>query len=246
MSVTVTGEWVRRFHQSDESPFRLVCFPHAGGSASYYYSLSESLAGAMETVAVQYPGRQDRRAEPLVADLGELADHAYAALRPWTDRPLVLFGHSMGSVLAFEVALRLQDAGTPPTWLFTSGYPAPSRLRGGDVHLRDDAGIIRELREVGGIDPIWLDDEDLMGMVLPVLRNDYRAIETHPRTTATVDCPLTMLTGDTDPHTTAEEAKAWADHTTAAFALKTFPGGHFYLDDHAAELPAIISSAVSL
>ncbi|WP_399145194.1 thioesterase II family protein [Streptomyces sp. MK7] len=93
-----------------------VCFPHAGGSASYYYALSKSLAPGPDMLALQYPGRQDRVAEGCVTCLAELAGHAYAALRDAEDgRPCVLFGHSMGSVLAFEVARRCQErTATPP------------------------------------------------------------------------------------------------------------------------------------
>jgi surfactin synthase thioesterase subunit len=241
------GEWVRRFHPSDESQFRLICFPHAGGSASYYYPLSDALSPDMETLAIQYPGRQDRRAEGCITNLAELADRTYAALRDWQDgRPTVFFGHSMGSIMAFEVARRFQDdAGTPPAWLFASGYPAPSRLRGGTIHRRDDAGLVDELRTAGGTDPIWLQDEDLMASILPAVRGDYTAVETHPRVPgAQLDCPITMLVGDADPHTTLAEAEAWGEHTSKEFSLQVFPGGHFYLDQHGPEIIDTLSTTV--
>jgi surfactin synthase thioesterase subunit len=240
------GEWVRRFHPSGEDGVRLVCFPHAGGSASYFFPTSQALAPGIETLAMQYPGRQDRRSEPCVESIPELADRAFEALRPWEDRPLVFFGHSMGSILAFEVAWRFQQkTGAPPAWLFASGYPAPSRLRGGTVHLRDDAGIVEELRRSGGTDDVWLADEDLMATILPPTRADYKAIETHPRTfDAVLDCPLTMLTGDSDHQTTIAEAESWREHTSGAFDLRVFSGGHFYLDQHGPELLDLISATV--
>ncbi|MFC9324662.1 thioesterase II family protein [Kitasatospora sp. NPDC057015] len=242
------GEWVRRFHPSDASDVRVVCFPHAGGSASYYYPMSEALSPGIETLALQYPGRQDRRSETPMNNLAEIADAAFEALRAWNDRPLVLFGHSFGSILAFEVARRLQDeAGTPPAWVFASGYPAPSRLRGGTIHLRDDAGIIEELRVLGGTAPVWLEDEDFMASVLPALRGDYTAIETYPTAQAEgvrLDSPLTMLVGDVDPHASLDEAEAWSAHTTGEFDLRVFPGGHFYLDQHGPELTDLVSTTV--
>ncbi|MDI2127086.1 thioesterase II family protein [Yinghuangia seranimata] len=244
---TSEGQWIHRFHPSDESEFRIVCFPHAGGSASYYYGLSETLAPELDVLAVQYPGRQDRRAEGCVEDFTELADRSYAALRRAEDgRPCVFFGHSMGSILAFEVARRYQDdTGAPPAWLFASGYPAPSRLRGGTVHRRDDAGVVDELRAVGGTDPVYLENKHLAAAILFAVRGDYTAIENHPRTTGVrLDCPITMMVGDDDPHTTVAEAEAWGEHTAGAFALHVFRGGHFYLDTHHREVTGIISGTV--
>ena len=239
------GEWVRRFHPSETSAVRLVCFPHAGGSASYYYPMSESLTPGVETLALQYPGRQDRRREACVESLPELADRAFEALRAWDGKPYVFFGHSLGSVLAYEVALRYQrTAGAPPAWLIASGYPAPSRLRGGTVHQRDDAGLIDELRSAGGTDDRWLADEDLMASILPPTRSDYKAIETHVPAPGVLDCPITILTGDDDPHTTVAEAGAWREHTSGAFELRVFPGGHFYLNDHGPEITETISRTV--
>ena len=245
-SGTYDGQWVHRFHPTDDSEFRLVCFPHAGGSASYYYGLSEALAPELDTLVVQYPGRQDRRAEGCVENLAELADLIHAALRRSDDgRPTVFFGHSMGSVLAFEVARRHQeDAGAPPVRLVASGYPAPSLLRGGTVHRRDDAGIVEELLAVGGTDPVYLENAHLRASILFAVRGDYTAIETHPRATGVrLDCPITMLVGTDDPHTTVPEAEAWREHTTAEFALHVFQGGHFYLDEHSAAVAGIITDA---
>ncbi|MFG2533181.1 thioesterase II family protein [Streptomyces sp. NPDC048516] len=238
--------WVRRFHPSSERAVQLACFPYAGGSASYYFPLSDSLKTEVESLSLQYPGRQDRIAEACIEKVPELADRAYEALRESVDgRPLVFFGHSMGSILAFEVARRFQDSGRTPSWLFASGYPAPSRLRGGSVHLRDDAGIVEELRTVGGTDPAWLEDQSLLSSILPPVRSDYKAIETHIRTLdAKLNCPITMLVGDSDPHTTAAESEAWQDHTSGDFELRVFSGGHFFLDQYGAEIADAISATV--
>lgn len=245
-SGTFDGQWTHRFHPNDDSEFRLVCFPHAGGSASYFHPMSEALSPELDVLAVQYPGRQERRAEGCVENFAELADRVHAALlREEDGRPTVFFGHSMGSVLAFEVARRCQEgAGTPPVWLIASGYPPPSLLRGGTVHLRDDEGLVEELRSVGGTDPVYLENKHLRASILFAVRGDYTAVETHPRSSGVLDCPLTMLVGDDDPHTTVAEAEHWRDHTAGDFALRVFEGGHFYLDQHGQEVNDLVLSTV--
>ena len=95
------------------------------------------------------------------------------------DRPLTFFGHSMGAVVAFEVARRMEDAGNGPVRLFASGRRAPSRTREENVHLRDDDGLVAELRALSGTAAQFLADEELLHMILPAIRSDYTAVETY-------------------------------------------------------------------
>ncbi|GLX50455.1 thioesterase [Streptomyces hygroscopicus subsp. hygroscopicus] len=237
-----TGDpWVRRFHPAPRASARLVCFPHAGGSATFYFPLSAALRGTADVVAVQYPGRQDRHQEKGIETIAELADRAHQALLPYADRPLTLFGHSMGAIVAFEVARRLERDGEAPVHLFASARRAPSAAASENVHRRDDDGLIAEMRRLSGTDARLLDDEEVLRMVLPALRSDYTAIETYRATPSTVvTTPITALTGDTDPRVTPDEARAWRTHTTGPFDLKVFPGGHFYLTDRIAELSQLL------
>jgi len=225
----------------------LVCFPHVGGAATYYFPLSRSLSPAVEVVAVQYPGRQDRRHEAVVDNIQDLADRAFAVLREVVEPPFALFGHSMGAIVAFEVAGRFERvAGTPPVRLFVSGRRAPSRHLRGGVHLLTDAGLVAELRHVGGTDEAFLADEELRAMLLPVIRADYKAVETYlwPRQQP-LTCPITVLVGDRDPQTTVDDAAAWTEHSTAGCDLRVFPGGHFYLDAHHDAVVAEITTALA-
>ncbi len=239
--------WLRRFHPAPSGAPRLVCFPHAGGSASFFFPLSKALSPSVEVLAVQYPGRQDRRAEGCIDTIADLADQISGALREWTDHPIFLFGHSMGAIIAFEAARRLEQAGGPaPTGLFASGRRAPSRYRVENVHQHDDDGIVRELQLLSGTDSRLLGDGELLRMILPAVRGDYKAIETYRcDDRATVDCPVTVLTGDVDPRTTIQEACAWREHTTGTFDLRVFSGGHFFLTAHQAEIIKMISAKLT-
>ncbi|MEV5485499.1 MULTISPECIES: thioesterase II family protein [Streptomyces] len=235
------GLWCRRFHPAPDAGRRLVCFPHAGGSASFYHPVSAALSPRVDVLAVQYPGRQDRRQEPALDDIGLLADRIAEALRAWTDRPLTFFGHSMGALVAFEVARRLERDGDGPVRLFASGRRAPSAYRDEQVHRRDDDGIVAELRALSGTDARVLDDEEMLRMVLPALRSDYKAVETYrSEPGAVVRCPVTVLVGDDDPKTSLDEARCWDAHTTDACDLRVFPGGHFYLADRPTEVMDVL------
>lgn len=236
-----TDTWIRRFFPSDEAAVQLICLPHAGGSAPFYRPVAQALSPQIEVLAVQYPGRQDRRHEPMLESIEALADGVSHAVQDAVDRPFALFGHSMGATLAFEVALRLERAGRTPLRVFASGRRAPSTHRDEQVHKRDDDGLIAELRTLSGTDQRIFGDEELLRMVLPAIRNDYRAAETYtcPRDVR-IQAPVTALTGESDPKASHDEVDAWENHTEGAFDLRTYPGGHFYLVEHFADVLRVI------
>jgi surfactin synthase thioesterase subunit len=236
--------WCRRYRPTRNATARLVCLPHAGGSAPYFLPVAAALSPGIDVVAIQYPGRQDRRGERPLADMDALADSICEVLRGEPKLPLTVFGHSLGAIVGFEVVRRLEAARQYPVRLFASGRRAPSTLRDGEtVHLRDDAGILAEVRRLNGTVSSVLSDDELMRAVLPALRADYRIAETYSCAPSdTVRCPVTVLTGDSDPKTTIDEAKGWGQHTTAEFELRVFTGGHFFLAQHVDAINELLSA----
>ncbi|QEU91835.1 thioesterase II family protein [Streptomyces kanamyceticus] len=244
------SDWIRCFHPAPEAPARLLCFPHAGGSASAYHPLSAAVSGAVEPLIVQYPGRQDRHGEPFAERTDEVVDAVLAALAQHPgDAPLALFGHSMGAVMAYETARRLTDRGRPPVALFLSGRQAPSvpRRSTGPRPARElsDAELLQDMRELSGTDDEVLTEPELLPLILPPMRADYQLLDDHVhRAGPRLGCPIVALTGESDPRVTPDGVRLWADETDAAFDCHVLAGGHFFLDAHLPYVAEVIASAL--
>ncbi|MFF5263017.1 thioesterase II family protein [Actinomadura viridis] len=230
--------WFRCVETRPWASLRLFCLPHAGGSAVFYRTWAREVGPAIELHAVQYPGRADRMSEPMVSDADRLARLIAGAMAPLLDRPFALFGHSMGAVVAYEVARLLQERGTPPVHLFASGA-RPPHDRGEDrVAGRDDDGLVEALAELGGTDAEVLQDPELRELVLPYVRNDFALIEGYRhRPEPRLNVPVTVLAGDSDPHADPGVAAKWRQVTDAGPCnVRVWPGGHFYLTEHRSEV----------
>lgn len=235
------NSWIRRFHPNDRADIRVVCFPHAGGSASYYFPVSRALSVDCDVLSIQYPGRQDRRSEAPLNSIAKLADGAAAAVSLWTDQPLLLFGHSLGATLAYEVAQRLRSS-ADIRMVFASGRRAPSRQRANQlVHQQSEQRLLETLHQMNGTAPLLLQDPEMVSALLPALRSDYRAAETYrdPKYPP-LDVPIMTLNGRQDPEVTVDEIEAWQAHSTLPVQHHWFEGGHFYLNDHAHEVTDLI------
>ncbi|MCB0948476.1 MAG: thioesterase, partial [Mycobacterium sp.] len=175
----------------------------------------------------------------------DMADEAFAALEPLAGKPLALFGHSMGAVLAFEVARRLERlAGRGPALVFASGSRAPSRYvkeHPGD-RTQGDEDLIAVMQELGGTDPRVLDDPEMRATFLPPFRNDYRALAAYHRDTGVgISAPVVVMTATDDPKTSVDDARAWHEHTSGGGDVHTFSGGHFYLEKRSQEVIEVIA-----
>ncbi|MFF5455490.1 thioesterase II family protein [Streptomyces sp. NPDC012950] len=226
----------------------LFCLPHAGAGASVYRRWPALLADVAEVVPVQLPGRESRFGEPRHTRTAQvvdaLADHVLerAARHP----RLAVFGHSMGALLAHELAHALADRGRAPGHLFVSGYRAPSLPRPSeDVHRLPREELIAHLGRMEGTHPEVLAHPELLDLLLPVLRADYELCETHRHTPRPpLSAPVTAFGGDADPGVAPAHLEAWAELTTGPFRHHLLPGGHFYLNDRLPDVLALLADGL--
>jgi surfactin synthase thioesterase subunit len=218
---------------------RLLCLPHAGGGAFLQRRWPTLLPSSIELVSVELPGRGTRMREPPATDVRAVVAGLEADLAMLDDRPLAIFGHSMGAVLAFELALRRQRAGQAPLAVFLAGCAAPARLAGRPkTYQLDDVAFLARLERLGAIPVEVLADPDLRAMVLGVLRADITMLETYAGADgAALDCPIWVLGGREDDAATAADLLPWRDHARAGFEHAEFPGGHFFVNS---EMTALV------
>lgn len=233
--------WFRHYEARDEARLRLVCMPNAGGGASFYHRWSEGLPSDVEVLAIQYPGRQERSKEPPCESMEDLVAAITEALRPMSDLPVALFGHSIGASVAYEVACRLEAMGDFVVALLVVSAARPPTESPYEGVQKSDDDLIREVVRYGGVDPEVFEDEELRALALPNLRADFRLREGYMPTGHRLSAPIIAYLGEHDQELTPAEVGEWGAITEGEFALRMFPGGHFYLVEHRDEVLADLS-----
>jgi surfactin synthase thioesterase subunit len=217
---------------------RLYIFPHTGGSAEFYVPFARAFTAGTKCVAVQYPGKRAGKDLSKYTSIPAMADRLCSMLKP-DEAPageVAFFGHSMGALLAFEVALRFEQAGNPITALFVSAAAAPGLLRRIANLQGSDAHLLNMVSTVTGVNPEFLNDEQFAATLLPTLRGLKAVTGYESPPEAKVSCPIHAMMADNDELGTAELMSPWEHRTTAAFDLTTFAGGHFYINTNLPEL----------
>ncbi len=225
---------------------RLFCVPYSGASASVYARWQQRLPGRVQVCAVELPGRGARFAEALATDLTALARQLAREILPLTAQPYALFGHSLGALLAVEMAYALRELGAPaPQVLVASGTEAPSARADEDLHRPlDDGQLIERLRTLGGTAPQVLESAELLALILPVLRADFLLCGTYrPAVREPLDCPIRVFAGLDDDAPRAALC-AWQRETHGDFSLQWFDGGHFFIASSQAQVLAALGKCV--
>ncbi len=230
-----TDAWVRFPQPNPLARLRLFCFPHAGGGASLYRLWPQGLPEEVEVCAVQLPGREGRMQEAPFTRMTPLVQTLLPALQPYLDKPFALFGHSLGALICFQLARQLRrQVGLLPVHLFVAAWPAPHLPHlDQPLHQLPEAEFIRSLRRLQGTPELVLRNRDLLDIFLPLLRADFAVAETYTYAAEPpLACPITAFGGLQDRRVGRQPLEAWRQQTTAAFALRLFPGDHFFVQDN--------------
>ncbi|HET9211075.1 MAG TPA: thioesterase II family protein [Thermoanaerobaculia bacterium] len=224
--------WLAYRDVNPRAKMRMFCFPYAGGGASVYRGWGASLPNDLEVCPVQLPGRESRLREPAFTDLETMVPAVADALDPYLNLPFVLFGHSMGAAIVFELARELRRRGRPePLHLFVSGRRAPHLpAREEPIHALPEAEFLVKLRELNGTPEEVLQHEELMKLLLPILRADFGVNEKYELTPEEpLQAGISAFGGIGDEDVTREDVEGWKEHTTGRFRARMFPGDHFFI-----------------
>jgi medium-chain acyl-[acyl-carrier-protein] hydrolase len=226
---------------------RLFSFPYAGASAALYQSWSRELPSWIAVSPVEFPGRGARIRETPVSRMSALVDECAAAVTASKETRFAFFGHSLGAIVAFETAVRLQESHeTTPLRLFVSAHRAPHLpLNTGLSHQLSDDLFLERVTELGGLSEEVLAHPELMDIALPALRADFTLYETYERSRLSkLRCPISVFGGTADSDVPDTSLQPWKEHTTRECEIRTFPGGHFFVHSARSEVLAEITRSL--
>lgn len=225
---------------------RLFCFPHAGGSAASYNKWRLYMDKHIELIPLELAGRGRRVYDPLYNSIDEAIDDILKMIKSDLGHgPYAFFGHSMGAIMSYETALKIRQLNYPePIHIFQSGRGAPDIPDAEDhnYHLLPEEEFKTKIVEMGGTPKEFFEHPELMEMIMPMLRSDFKLAETYRLRTEVMpfDYDLSVMVGK-DEDVTAEQMFGWRKHTKKLCTLYYFEGEHFFLNDEVERVVSIIN-----
>ncbi len=244
---TLPSKWVNCPKPVAKPKLRLICFPPAGSGTIIYHKWAACLPPNVEMWNMRLPGRESRLRDPLFYRLPPLIESIAETLIPHLDVPYLLFGHSLGSLISFELTRYIRGPGSPmPLHLILSGHRAPHRPPlMPPIHQAGDEQFLTQVKAMGGTPDAVFENEEIVELMLPPLRADftvcenYRFLEDKP-----LDIPINVFGSDQDCHAHEADILAWEQHTTGTFKSKMFHGNHFYFQNDPEPLLSSINQSL--
>lgn len=208
----------------------LLIFPHAGAGPNHYRRLGQAVLGRLRPFLVHLPGRETRLDDAPAHDIGAVVQPLARAVTPLLASSFAFYGHSMGALVAFELARQLRRAyGVEPDHLVVSGHAAPRLPRAQARHQLADDDLWASVCALLGTPAEVAADRQMRTMLLPALRADFEVCETYRyRSEPALDCPISSFAGDHDEEAPPSTMAGWAAETRSTFRQETIPGDHFF------------------
>lgn len=225
----------------------LYCLPFAGGNALSYRALTPYIADNIKLKTLELPGRNKKIREPLATSIDGLVDTLFQEIKAELTSTYALFGHSMGALLVYLLAQRIEAEGLlPPLHLFCSGRRAPSvHTENEPRHLLPKQEFLAHLDELGGIPNEVQQHEELMDFFEPIIRADFQMNDTYQYQPAPpLKQAMTVLYGVQDKETPLFQVLPWQQETTLPVTINAYPGGHFFIFDHMPQLSRLFSDTL--
>lgn len=229
--------WLRELTRRGDIAARVLCLPPAGAGAASFRSWAAELPDWLGAIALELPGHGVRaREQPLTEAADVLDDALLAELADFGDRPLVLFGFSMGGLLGLALGRALSRAGRPPALLVAAACEGPANVAVPAAGGPSDEEIVAMLREHSSTPAEMLENPDYLRYLIPVLRADVTLSASLAGPGEPLSCPILSYLGQHDASVPAAAAESWAECTTGGFGTRRFPGGHFFVLERAGEV----------
>jgi len=243
-----TNSWFVCTQANPRSETRLFLFPYAGGGPAVFGKWFAELPNLVEKWVVHYPGRGSRNHEPPINSIPMLVGALSQAIQPLLGRPFVFFGHSLGALVAYELAQHLRRSGLPqPRILFVSASGAPHLCDSHpSMHTLSDSEFLKSLQKLNGIPSELSHQSDVIQLLLPILRADFEAIESYHYgpNEQPLGYPIVAFGGLDDPRVSSERLEGWASYTDSSFKSQYFPGDHFFINTSRESIMASINAEI--
>jgi medium-chain acyl-[acyl-carrier-protein] hydrolase len=238
--------WIK-LSKSENDNFRVLCFPYSGGTAQVYRPLTNLLPDGVSVYSYELPGRGRRFGEEIPGMLSGLVEDAFSSIRGLIERPYAFLGHSLGGIIAFEMTRHLRKQGQPlPKHLFVSGIRAPQvPKREGEAFNLPRQAFIEKIKDMGGTPSEILENEEMLDIMIPVLRKDFQIYETYSYSQdVPMPIPITAFGGRGDNFVTEDDIRQWSEHTSSLFDMQIFAGDHFFILDNMNNVAQSIARAI--